>query len=174
MRGPLGGHALLEMDLTGPEPFSQPNAVSGAGRTVAKRRNSKRLGLRIRGLALVLLLTPFFDLANVSAQLEFDSASHSRQPLTCTPSSVVRGEHVRCVMSAPGWKVTGWEFVPDGSEGGPRLPIVRDTITSNEWAGPVAIGGQVTVHVKKGADTAVFHTRFVVTPRKWCWPCTWR
>jgi hypothetical protein len=127
----------------------------------------------MRGLAAVLFLAPFFGMTNVSAQLGPDSPSHSGQPLTCTPSSVVRGERVRCVMSAPGWKVIGWKFVPDTPESGPRLPIVRGTTTSNEWAGPVSIGGQVTAHVRKGMETAVFQTRFAVTSRKWCWPCTW-
>jgi hypothetical protein len=127
----------------------------------------------MRGIATVVFSAHFVGVTNVPAQLRPDSTSHSRQPLTCTPSPVVRGERVRCVMSAPGWKVTGWEFVPDSSEGNPRLPIVRDSTTSNEWAGPAVIGGQVMVHVRKGADTETFQTRIAVTPREWCWPCTW-
>ena len=94
----------------------------------------------MRGLAAVLFLAPFFGMRNLSAQRGPESASHSGQPVTCTPSSVVRGEHVRCLMSEPAWKVTGWEFVPDSVESGLPLSVVRDTTTSNEWAGPAAIG----------------------------------
>jgi hypothetical protein len=99
----------------------------------------------------------------------------SAEPMTCTPASVVRGQRVSCVMRAPGWTVTSWEFVPEpAAAAAGRLPVVRENTSNPEWAGPVAVGGVVTVYVTDGSGhQESFQSSFAVTPRPSPWRSTW-
>jgi hypothetical protein len=94
----------------------------------------------------------------------------TRKPLTCSPSSVVRGSTVSCVVSSR-YQVSKWEFfMEDGSqtstasavrsgdqgmvlssvEGTPTVEWISDSRT---WAGPVGVPTQTATHACSRRDS---------------------
>ncbi len=104
----------------------------------------------------------------IDGTLAIDDLKIARQPLTCIPSSVQRGQQVTCTVTA-NWSVTGWEFQPDSA----NTPPVQETSSSREWKGVAAAPGRVAVQVTDGTNTRVFKVPLKVTNRSSPWRSQW-
>jgi hypothetical protein len=56
----------------------------------------------------------------------------------------------------------GWTFNPQSGSG---LGPVNESSSNEEWGGPVAIGGSVTVTAMDGSDTTYASTSISVSPQ---------
>lgn len=135
---------------------------------------------------------------SIFGTLAIDNLTIVRKPLTCTPTSVQRGQQVTCTVTlASDWSVTRWEFIPDGSAGvasapldhvratgtedmivasngaTSSLPVVVENTSSKVWVGGVSIGGLVKVHVANGSAQRSYETTFTVTDRPSNWESQW-
>jgi hypothetical protein len=127
--------------------------------------------------------------------IAMDNLKVTRQPLTCTPAFVQRGQQVSCAVTlATGWGVTSWEFIPDGSEGAAAaagltrspgteelvlsaqassLPPVQESSSSKVWSGIAAVSGTVRVNTSNGGSLRTYQGRFTVTNRVIDWKSKW-
>ena len=102
--------------------------------------------------------------------LAIDNFKVTRKPLNCTPTTVQRGQQVRCeVVLAGGWSVTGWTFQPDDAS----IPVVQETSSNKEWKGIAAAPGTVTVQATNGTATRAYKVPVKVTDRPSAWSSRW-
>ena len=128
---------------------------------------------------LARLLPVSFVVACLHAAPETSARSALPAPdtltvLTCRPNPVVRGQWLVCRMNDARYSVTRWHFRADPDTVNPPLPDVENISSSWEWAGPVVVGGLVTVLVVDSTGRGhAFQEHVTVTPRQSCWACTW-
>jgi hypothetical protein len=100
--------------------------------------------------------------------VSIDHLKITRKPLQC-PSPVVKWSETKCTFTSQKWSVTGWEFHPDSTAGGPLPPVV-EALTVTEWSGEAVIGGEVIVHVQDVVgNQRDYSTRVEVVPQSSQW-----